>query len=58
MLKEDVFYPLKKGEYIKAHYDFSLNNQSVQKGEKAGKAYYYLNDNLVKNVNLFYKHYN
>ena len=54
ILNEDVFYPLKKGEYIKAHYDFSLNKQLVEKGEKAGQAYYYLDDKQVKTAPLFF----
>ncbi|MBE7091759.1 MAG: D-alanyl-D-alanine carboxypeptidase [Clostridiales bacterium] len=46
---EDVFYPLKKGEYIRAKYDVVLNKQApVKKGESAGKVYFYLNDSLVK----------
>ena len=54
ILKEDVFYPLKKGEYIKAHYDFTLNKQKVKKGERAGVAYYYLDENKVKTAPLFF----
>ncbi len=53
--KEDVFYPLKKGEYIKAHYDFQQNIKApVKKGESAGKAYYYLDDKMVKQAPLFF----
>lgn len=53
--KEDVFYPLKKGEYIKANYDVVLNKEApVKKGENAGVAYYYLNDILVKNSTLVF----
>ncbi len=55
ILPEDVFYPLKKGEYIKAHYDFTKNKQApVNKGENAGMVYYYLNDEMVKTAPLVF----
>lgn len=48
---EDVFYPLKKGEYIKAQYEIVLNKQApVNMGESAGRVAFYLDDNLVKNA--------
>ncbi len=46
---EDVFYPLKKGEYIKAQYEIVLNKKApVQMGESAGKVNFYLDKKLVK----------
>ena len=53
---KDVFYPLKKGEYLKAEYDVILEKQgTVRKGEKAGEIKFFLEDKAVLTVPCYYK---
>jgi D-alanyl-D-alanine carboxypeptidase (penicillin-binding protein 5/6) len=54
--KEDVFYPLKKGEYLKAHYDLPLEiSRPVTKGEFAGRVSFYLNGEKVKEAECIFQ---
>lgn len=54
--KEDVFFPLKKGEYLKAEYDVLFEKQGeVRKGENAGEIKFFLNDKEVLFVPCFFK---
>lgn len=54
--KEDVFYPLKKGEYLKAHYDLPLEiERPAKKGDTAGKVTYYLNGEMVKEAECVFR---
>lgn len=49
--KEDIFYPLKKGEMLKAKYELSLEKDApVKKGDSAGKIDFFLEDKLVITV--------
>jgi len=46
--KEDIFYPLKKGEMLRARYEILFEkNGSVLKGESAGRIDFYLNGENV-----------
>ncbi len=46
--KDDVYYPLKKGEYLKARYEVALEaNAPVNKGDSAGKVVYFLDEQPV-----------
>lgn len=53
--KEDVFYPLKKGEYLKARYDVLYQaDVPIQKGQTAGKIDFYIDDKIVKSVSCVF----
>lgn len=53
---KDVFYPLKKGEYLKARYDvFYEKSAPVKKGENAGEIKFFLENSLVLTVPCFFK---
>lgn len=54
--KEDVFYPLKKGEYLKAKYNVVFEKSApVKKGDGAGHVDFYLEGKIVLNVPCFFK---
>lgn len=53
---QDVFYPLKKGEYLKAKYDVLLEKEApVQRGERAGEIKFFLEDKEVLSVPCVFK---
>ena len=54
--KEDVFYPLKKGEYLKAKYEILLDTYApVKKGQDAGEIKFFLDDKEVIKVPCVFK---
>lgn len=53
---QDVFYPLKKGEYLKAKYEVLLEKQApVKKGERAGEIKFFLDEKEVLSVPCFFR---